>query len=137
MTKYVACFVVIISLLGQSLLQSVSAEPSIGNSAEVSTMMQSQPLSAHVLSYQNEINAAKSMEPHIVKTKGLSKCKKLISQCTQLDSGHCTTHSDCHSVGLSPMTTMASSAPVSFRIMITTWSAKTFTYSQDFRPPIA
>ncbi|WP_299490975.1 hypothetical protein [uncultured Shewanella sp.] len=136
MTKYVACFIVIISLLGQSLLLSVSAEPSIGVSTEISPMTQSQPLSAGTLNHQYEINTETSVTMHDVKIKDVSQCEKSLSQCVQLDSGHCTAHSYCHSGALLPMTIMVSSMPLSSKIMTISWSAKTITNPQDFRPPI-
>lgn len=149
MTKYVACFIVIISLLGQSLLLSVSAEPSLGASTKISTMTQTQSTHISSLHEQNTVatdpesvindNVSQEVvaQKHLVKKSDYSQCEKELSQCVQIDSGHCTAHSYCHSGALLPMTISISSVPFSSKIMTTAWSAKTISNVQDFRPPIA
>ncbi|WP_298775674.1 hypothetical protein [uncultured Shewanella sp.] len=135
MTKYVACFIVIISLLGQSLLLSASAEPSFGNGTDVSAVMQKQTMSFYASSHQ-DTNAHSTSVKQVVKTDKISQCEEHLSQCAQLDSGHCTAHSYCHTGALLPMTLFISSVVFAKPIMTSRWSSKTISSLQDFRPPI-
>ncbi|MCL1126529.1 hypothetical protein [Shewanella surugensis] len=149
MTKYVACFFVIISLLGQSLLLSASAEPMLGPSTEISTM--TQKLSTHisviyeqatanknaVIGSHDTANTDKAVTEYFVKNNDFSKCEKTIDKCVQIDSGHCSAHSYCHSGALLPMTMVILYLPFSSKFMTTAWSSKTIQSIQDIRPPIA